>query len=74
MDTDLALKFAEDKEREVEELCYQLNLAHSSSLTTNVIRIGPVSEPAESKNLNRTKTRKRQEKKPDQKTGQPKST
>jgi hypothetical protein len=34
MDRDLALKFVEDKEREVEELCYQLSLAHSSSLTT----------------------------------------
>jgi hypothetical protein len=32
MDRDLALKFVEDKEREVEELCYQLSLAHSSSL------------------------------------------
>jgi hypothetical protein len=34
MDRDLALKFVEDKEREFEELCYQLSLAHSSSLTT----------------------------------------
>jgi hypothetical protein len=34
MDRDLALKFVEDKEREVEELCYQLILACSSSLTT----------------------------------------
>jgi hypothetical protein len=34
MDRDLALKFIEDKEREVEELCYQLSLACSSSLTT----------------------------------------
>jgi hypothetical protein len=34
MDRDLALKFVEDKEREVEELCYQLSLACSSSLTT----------------------------------------
>jgi hypothetical protein len=34
MDRDLALKFVEDKEREVEELCYQLSLARSSSLTT----------------------------------------
>jgi hypothetical protein len=34
MDRDLALKFIEDKEREIEELCYQLSLAHSSSLTT----------------------------------------
>jgi hypothetical protein len=33
MDRDLALKFTENKEREVEELCYQLSLAHSSSLT-----------------------------------------
>jgi hypothetical protein len=33
MDRDLALKFIEDKEREIEELCYQLSLAHSSSLT-----------------------------------------
>jgi hypothetical protein len=33
MDRDLALKFTEDKEREVEKLCYQLSLAHSSSLT-----------------------------------------
>lgn len=34
MDKDLALKFTEDKEREVEELSYQLSVAHSSSLTT----------------------------------------
>jgi hypothetical protein len=34
MDRDLALEFIEDKEREVEELCYQLSLACSSSLTT----------------------------------------
>ena len=34
MDRDLALKFVEDKDREVEELCYQLSLARSSSLTT----------------------------------------
>jgi hypothetical protein len=34
MDMDLALKFVEDKEREVEEICYQLILAWSSSLTT----------------------------------------
>jgi hypothetical protein len=34
MDKDLSIKFAEDKEREVEELCYQLSLARSSSLTT----------------------------------------
>jgi hypothetical protein len=33
MDRDLALKFVEDKEREIEELCYQLSLACSSSLT-----------------------------------------
>jgi hypothetical protein len=32
MDRDLSLKFVEDKEREVEELCYQLSLARSSSL------------------------------------------
>jgi hypothetical protein len=29
MDRDLSLKFVEDKEREVEELCYQLSLAHA---------------------------------------------
>jgi hypothetical protein len=34
MDRDLALKFIEDKEREVEELCYQLSLTCFSSLTT----------------------------------------
>jgi hypothetical protein len=34
MDRDLALKFVEDKEMEIEELCYQLSVAHSSSLTT----------------------------------------
>jgi hypothetical protein len=34
MDRDLVLKFVEDKEREIEELCYQLSVAHSSSLTT----------------------------------------
>jgi hypothetical protein len=34
MDRDLALKFVEDKERKIEELCYQLSLAHSSLLTT----------------------------------------
>jgi hypothetical protein len=34
MDRDLALKFVEDKEREIEELYYQLSLAHSSSLIT----------------------------------------
>jgi hypothetical protein len=33
MDRDLALKFVEDKEREVEKLCYQLSLTRSSSLT-----------------------------------------
>jgi hypothetical protein len=33
MDRDLAPMFAKDKEREVEELCYQLSLARSSSLT-----------------------------------------
>jgi hypothetical protein len=32
MDKDLSLKFIEDKEREVEEFCYQLSLARSSSL------------------------------------------
>jgi hypothetical protein len=32
MDRNLALKFVEDKEREIEELCYQMSLAHSSSL------------------------------------------
>jgi hypothetical protein len=34
MDKDHALKFVEDKGREVEELCYQLILAPSSSPTT----------------------------------------
>jgi hypothetical protein len=34
MDKDLSLKFIEDKGREVEDICYQLSLAHSSSLTT----------------------------------------
>jgi hypothetical protein len=34
MDRDLALKFFEDKEREVEELHYQLSLVRSSPLTT----------------------------------------
>ena len=34
MDRDLALKFVEDKEREIEEICCQLSLACSSSLTT----------------------------------------
>jgi hypothetical protein len=33
MDRDLALKFTEEKEREIEEICHQLSLAHSSSLT-----------------------------------------
>jgi hypothetical protein len=33
MDRDLSLKFAEDKDREVEEHCYQLSLARSSLLT-----------------------------------------
>jgi hypothetical protein len=33
MDRDLALKFVEDKEREIEEFCYHLSVAHSSSLT-----------------------------------------
>ena len=33
MDRGLACKFAEENEREVEELCYKLSLAHSSSLT-----------------------------------------
>jgi hypothetical protein len=33
MDRDLSLKFVEDNEREVEELCYQLSLVCSSSLT-----------------------------------------
>jgi hypothetical protein len=35
MDKDISLKLVEDKEREVEELRYQLSLAHFSSLTTN---------------------------------------
>jgi hypothetical protein len=35
VDMDLALNFVEDKEREVEELCYQLGLAHSSPLMKN---------------------------------------
>jgi hypothetical protein len=34
MDMDLALKFIKDKERKIEELCYQLSMARSSSLTT----------------------------------------
>jgi hypothetical protein len=34
MDRDLALKFIEDKGREIEEFCYQLSMEHSSSLTT----------------------------------------
>jgi hypothetical protein len=33
MDRDLSLKFIEDKEREIEDLCYQLSLENSSSLT-----------------------------------------
>ena len=33
MDRYLALKFVEDKEKEIEELCHQLSLACSSSLT-----------------------------------------
>jgi hypothetical protein len=32
MDKDLSLKFVEDKERDIEELCHQLSLSHSSSL------------------------------------------
>jgi hypothetical protein len=35
MDMDLDVKFVEEKEREVEELCYQLSLACSSSLTVS---------------------------------------
>jgi hypothetical protein len=34
MDRYLALKFVEDKEREFEEICYQLSLACSSLMTT----------------------------------------
>jgi hypothetical protein len=34
IDRDLSLKFVEDKEMKVEELCYQLSLAPCSSLTT----------------------------------------
>jgi hypothetical protein len=34
MDMDLALKFVENKEREIEEFFYHLSLAHSSSLKT----------------------------------------
>jgi len=34
MDRDIALKFVEEKEREIKELYYQLSFAHSSSLTT----------------------------------------
>jgi hypothetical protein len=37
MDRYLTLKFIEYKEREVEELCYQLSLACSSSLTTKTL-------------------------------------
>jgi hypothetical protein len=33
MDRYLALNFTKDKEREVEELCYELSLSRSSSLT-----------------------------------------
>jgi hypothetical protein len=33
MDMDLSLKLAEDKEREVEDICYQLSWEISSSLT-----------------------------------------
>ena len=33
MDRDLSLKFVEDEEREIEELCYHISLAHSSALT-----------------------------------------
>jgi hypothetical protein len=34
MDRDLALKFTEDKEREIEDIYYLLSMTHSSSLTT----------------------------------------
>jgi hypothetical protein len=34
MARDLALNFTKDKERGNEDMCYQLSLAHSSSLTT----------------------------------------
>jgi len=33
MDREISLKFTKEKEREVEELCYQLSLECSSSLT-----------------------------------------
>jgi hypothetical protein len=32
MDRDLSLKFIDNKEREIEDICYQLSLAHSLSL------------------------------------------
>jgi hypothetical protein len=34
MDRYLDLKLIEEKEREIDELCYQLSLAHSSLITT----------------------------------------
>jgi hypothetical protein len=34
MDRDLALKFVEDKEREIEKLCYHLSFPRSSLMTT----------------------------------------
>jgi hypothetical protein len=34
MDRDLPIKFVEDKEREVKEICYHLSWEHSSSLTS----------------------------------------
>jgi hypothetical protein len=37
MDRDLTLKFIEDKEREIEDLCYLLSMAHSSSLKTSEV-------------------------------------
>jgi hypothetical protein len=37
MDRDLALNFAKEKEREVEDLCYQLILERSSSLTAEIL-------------------------------------
>ena len=33
-DRDLALKFVEDKEREIKAICYHLSLIHSSLTTT----------------------------------------
>jgi hypothetical protein len=33
MDRDLALKFIEEKEREIDDICYHISLGHSSSLT-----------------------------------------